>query len=186
MAKPTNGGGDPKPVSKLTPQQMMDWNRLLDHIKSKGYEGSTVLDHDKTLGQKLFQEFAQKNPGVSITYDNVADVQNEMQRLRDTSQDYAKKKGLPDAASIMSNVSKVDGFLGSKTSQFRFPVMEKQRLYNNVLRGTSNMGVVDGDLRNARGITAMQKLPKGVETWKSNDGGMYYTDPKTGDAVKLQ
>jgi hypothetical protein len=187
MAKPTNdGGGDPKTVSKLTPQQMMDWNRLLDHIKSRGYEGSPVLDHDKALSQQLFQEFAQKNPGTSITYQNVADVQNEMQRLKDAAQGFAQRRGDKGAAAIMSNVSKVDGFLGSKTSQFRFPNMEEKNFHNNVLRGTSNLGLVNGNLQPTGALAAMKQIPKGAQTWQSNDGGTYYTDPKSGDAVRLK
>lgn len=186
---------DPKKNPSLTPQQMQEWNSLLDHIKSRGYEGSEQLDHDKKLGESLFNEWKQKNPGATIDYGAVKSVQGEMQKLRDNAQGFAARHNDPNAKNIMSNVSKIDGFLGSKTSQFRFPQMSVNDLHNNALVGSANLGLVNSNLQPtgaAAKLAAMKRTPPPnakLEALYDNAGnktGMGYTDPTTGDVVRVQ
>lgn len=204
ISKTIDPGDDPKkketatvstsPTPPLTPQQMQEWNSLLDHIKSKGYEGSEQLDHDKKLGESLFNEWKQKNPQATINYDVVKTVQGHMQKLRDSAQDFAARHNDPNAKNIMSNVSKVDGFLGSKTSQFRFPQMTMNELQNNNLVSSTNLGLVNSNLQPtgaAAKLGAMRKIPPNAKLEKLYDNagnatGMGYTDPSSGDIIRVQ
>lgn len=180
--KPIGGGGDdPKP---LTPQQMREWNLLLDHIKAKGYEGSDKLDKDKSLSKALFDDFKKSNPNVSITYDIVPAVQSEMQKLKDSTQAFLQRRGDPNATKVMANVSKVDGFLGSKTSQFRFPEMKEAVYKNDNLVSNSNLGLVNSGLKPTGVMAVKKKLPVGAKLEKMQDG--YYYQDDNGDLVKYE
>lgn len=171
----------------LTPKKMSEWNRLLDFLKQKGYEGSTKLDKDKALGQSLFNEFKKANPGTSITYDIVPTVQREMEKLKESAQSFAERHKDPNAKQVMSGISKVDGFLGSKTSQFRFPEMTETSLHNGQVVSTANLGLVKGGLQptGITGSATKKPLPRGV-TLQRVDGEDYYTDPSTGYLVKYE
>lgn len=177
---------DPGDNEKLTPQKMQEWNKLLDFIKSKGHEGSTKLDKDKTLGQSLFNEFKKANPNTTITYDIVPTVQREMERLKESAQSFAERHKDPNAKKVMSGISKVDGFLGSRTSQFRFPEMTETTKLNGRVVSSANLGLVKGGLQ-PTGITggAKKPLPRGVEL-KRVDGEDWYTDPMTGYLTKYE
>lgn len=179
-------GSDDDPKT-LTPQKMSEWNKLLDFLKQKGYEGSTKLDKDKALGQTLFNEFKKSNPSTTITYDIVPTVQREMEKLKDSAQSFAERHKDPNAKQVMSGISKVDGFLGSKTSQFRFPEMTETALHNGQVVSSANLGLVKGGLQptGITGSTTKQSLPRGVTLIKADDGD-YYTDPSTGYLVKYQ
>lgn len=184
------GGGD-EPDNTLTPQKMKEWNQFLDFIKTKGYEGSEKLDHDKALGQSLFNEFKKNNPNVSISYDIVTPVQTEMQKLKESAQSFAERRKDPNAKQIMANVSKVDGFLGSKTSQFRFPDMTLNQVRNNNLVGSTNLGLVKSGLQpTGAAATVVKPIPKGVELEdlydaQGNKTGKGYTDPSSGDVIRV-
>jgi len=196
MLKVSKSGGDPTPSTPLTPQQMMEWNSLLDHIKSRGFEGSEKLDHDKTLGQSLFNEWKAKNPGATIDYNAVKTVQGEMQKLRDQAQGFAARKNDPNAKNIMANVSPVDGFLGSKTSQFRFPNMVLNQEKNGNLVSSNNLGLLNGNFKptgagSSSIMGAVKPIPKGVKVEILYDStgkptGQGYTDPVSGDIVRVQ
>jgi hypothetical protein len=187
--RPANGGGgdEKKAAPALTPQNMSDWNRFLDFVKQKGYEGSKELDTNEPLAKSLFDQYRKVNPNTTISYDIVPAVQMEMQKLRNNAQAFAQRRGAKDASNIMSGVSKVDGFFGSRTSQFRFPEMVQNNFHNNALKSTTNLGLVDGNITPVGNpVNALRRMPKGVQPWKSNDGKLYYTDPQTGDAVPYQ
>lgn len=170
---------------ELTPQKMKEWNQLLDFIKTKGYEGSTKLDKDKALSQQLFNEFKKANPQTSITYDIVPVVQREMEKLKQSAQGFAARRDDPNAKNIMSNISKVDGFLGSKTSQFRFPAMQEVVKHNDVTVQNKNLGLVKGDLTpvGPGGINLLRTPPKGAKIEKLK-GGDFYTD-ENGDLRRI-
>lgn len=180
------GGG-----RRLQPQQMQEWNQFLDFVKTKGYEGSEDLNkRNKNLGQSLFNEFKTANPNVSINYDIVPDVQNEMQLLKGSTQDFFKRKNLPGAETIMEGISPVDGWFGSKTSQFRFPEATLVTKNNGQVVGQSNLGLVDSTLQATGAPSTLKTLPKGVkieplydETGKEYGKG--YTDA-SGDIIQLQ
>lgn len=140
-------GDDPQPKRRLSPKEMQEWNAFLQFTKQKGYEGSPELNkRDKGLGAQLFAEFKKSNPNVSIGYDIVPLVQNEMQELRKSTQSFLKRRNDPSADKVMSGISPVDGWFGSQTSQYRFPVMEQENYHNDQLVGKQNLGLVDASL----------------------------------------
>lgn len=184
------GGGD-EPKEKLTPQKMKEWNMFIDWMKTKGHSGSTKLDKDKTLGQSLFNQFKKDNPSTTITYDIVPAVQTEFQRLKNDAQNFAARRNDPNAKNIMSNVSKVDGFLGSQTSQFSFPDMVEKEYKNDALVGANNLGLVKGGLQptGVVGNSVRKAMPSGVKLEplyddKGKQTGMGYTD-ENGDLIKV-
>lgn len=181
-------GPDPKPKS-LTPQQMGDWNKFLDFVKAKGYEGSAELDKkDKNLGQSLFNEFKKANPKTSIDYSIVPSVQTEMQKLKTNTQSFLERRNDPNAKSVMSGVSKVDGWMGSKTSQYRFPDIEEKNYHNGNLVSSQNLGLVNGDWKPV-GLTGSvnqsKPLPPNAKLEKMSDGRLYYEN-SDGDLVLYQ
>lgn len=186
--KTNPGGGDPTTPQPLTPQQMREWNMFIDFLQKKGIAGSKDLDSkNKNLGANLFEQFRKEVPGVTITYDIVKPVQTEMQKLKDAAQSFAARRGDLNASNIMSGVSKVDGWLGSRTSQFKFPEMTENQLHNNQLVASNNLGLLGGGLKPA-GATAMLKkptIPTNAKIEKLQDG-YYYQDESTGDLVKVR
>ena len=211
--KQTGGPADgPKPgqiqVRRLQPTEMQQWNQFLDFVKEQGYEGSPELNtKNKNLGSSLFEKFKSSNPGISINYDIVPSVQAELQVLRDNAQSFAKRRNDPNAENLMANTSPVDGWFGSKTSQYRFPSLTTNTFKDGTLVESSDLGLVDSNLKptgvgkidrwNPNSLkrnpnqNRVTKLPDGVraETLYDENGqpkGMGYTDPKTGDIVELQ
>jgi hypothetical protein len=67
--------------------------------------------------------------------------------LQKSAQDFAKRKGDPNASKIFTGISKPDGWFGSKTSQQYFPSMIDKTVHNGVTTKVENKGLVDGKLR---------------------------------------
>jgi hypothetical protein len=112
----------------LSNGQRQEWNSFLNYLKQKGVQGSTALDdRDTGLGQKLMEEYRTQNPHFSLTYDQVPQVQQDLQNYRQQliQKWKANPKTAPDVkdeSEIMGGISPVDGWLGSKTSSYRYPV----------------------------------------------------------------
>lgn len=112
--------------SPLSNEQKTHWNLFQDYLKRVGYAGSPKLDdRTMTLGQGLLNKFNQANPGSQIRYEDVPRIQAELQAYRQQLVDQWKKNpAVTDAkteAEILPGLSPVDGWLGSKTSSFKFP-----------------------------------------------------------------
>src|SRR5438876_4000160 len=106
--------GEPK---DLSPAQRMEWNNYVNFLEEKGYKGSPLLDKKETgLAKSLFDEYTQMNPGTPLKYEDIKSVQLEMQKLKDSAQALAKRQGYKNAKNIMTGVSDVDGWPGSKTT----------------------------------------------------------------------
>ncbi|HEY9664876.1 MAG TPA: hypothetical protein V6C65_41075, partial [Allocoleopsis sp.] len=202
--------GDPDPndpkfkIRTLKPEEMSQWNQYLDFVKSKGYEGSAELNvRNKKMGENLFNEFKKANPNVTIGYDIVPSVQAEMVKLRDQAQSFARRRNDPNADKIMSNISAVDGWFGSQTSQFRFPSMTYQEYNNGQLVRNEDQGLVNGNMQtvgatyNAPPAAAPAQpapgtmnqygkpVPPGATIERMQDG-YYYQDPQNGEWVKVK
>lgn len=170
------GGAPQFKTRKLSPSEMGQWNGYLDFVKSKGFEGSEELNSkDKNLGASLFQQYKQSNPGVTIGYDIVPSVQQEMQNLKATSQDFAQRHNVPGADKVMSGVSPVDNWFGSKTSQFRFP-----NVVSNTSGKTVDHGLVNSQWETTSGQNKKPIIPPGAQTEKMSDGKTYYMDSDGG------
>lgn len=175
---------------RLNPNEMQEWNSYLDFVKTQGYEGSSDLDiKDKKLGENLFNQFKTNNPNTSINYDIVPRVQQELTYLRDQAQGFAKRRNDPNADQIMSGISPVDGWFGSKTSQFRFPSMTVNTVNNGNLVSSQNQGLLNGSFQTQSFNTPVTKvgnkpIPQGVKIEKLKDG-YFYEDPNSGDLVEL-
>jgi len=108
--------------------QRMQWNSFLDYLKQKGMQGNPALDNrDTGLGQKLMEEYRAQNPHFTLTYDQVPAVQSDLQNYRQSliQKWKANPAAAPDVKSedeIMGGISPVDGWLGSRTSSYRYPV----------------------------------------------------------------
>ena len=133
--KPIDGG-----VAPLTPQQKMQWNGFIDFLDKQGVKGHPDLDaKDKNLGQYYFQKYQSQNPNLGITYQDVPRVQQGLQDYRNqVLQQWKAGKadlgGLKDESNFMPGISKVDGWMGSKTSTYKFP----QAILNNQVVGLAD------------------------------------------------
>lgn len=116
-----------QPPPGLTPQKRLQWNMFLDYLDKQGLKGSPLLDQkDKNLGQFHFQKFASLNPGLALTYNDVPVVQQELQDYRTNlvnqwKSGKAKIDSIKSEDEIMPNLSQADGWLGSKTSSYKYP-----------------------------------------------------------------
>lgn len=111
-----SGGGD-EPPKPLTPQQRKEWNAYVDYVDKRGYKGSPLLDKRETgLATSLFNEFKKQNPNTTISLNDIASVQTEMQNLAKAAQAFEARRGNPNATAVMSGTSKVDSWPGSKTT----------------------------------------------------------------------
>lgn len=113
----------------LSNGQRQEWNSFLDYLQKRGVKGNPALDNrDTGLGQKLMEEYRAQNPHFSLTYDQVPQVQQDLQDYRNSLvQQYKSGKAAvtPDIKSaddIMPDLSPADGWLGSKTSSHKYPV----------------------------------------------------------------
>lgn len=183
-------GDDPKPVTprQLKPEELTQWNQFLDYVKAKGYEGSEELNNrSKALGESLFNDFRKENKNITIGYDIVPHVQTEMTKLRDNARDFAKRHNQAGWEKIMEGISPVDGWFGSKTSQYRFPNMMYNEFRNDSLVKSENIGLVDGSLKSGKKVPATitgKKIPANAKIEKLEDG-YYYEDEQTGDLIKV-
>lgn len=111
----------------LTPEQRQQWNDFIDYMDKSGYKGSPQLDNRNTsLGNSLIEQYRKTNPNFTLTYDNIRDVQQDLQDYRTTMVDKYKKgkvvvDGVKSEDDIMPGLSDVDGWLGSKTSSWKYP-----------------------------------------------------------------
>lgn len=187
--KAVGGGDDPK-APPLSPQQMSDWNRYVDWLEKKGYKGSKELDKKETgLARKLLEDFRKETPDVTITYEDVPKVQSEMQKLADAARSFETRRGNPNASKIMSGVSKLDGWPGSRTTAFRFPDMMQQQFQNGALVEQKELGLVNSALKPTGVLQVMKDnpnravVPGGKQLEKMGDGNWYYTNAQ-GDLVR--
>lgn len=123
---PGEDGGTPAPA-KLSVAQKQNWNNFIDYLDKAGYKGSTDLDNrDTNLGKNLLAKYNAANPNGQINYTDVPAVQSELQNYRQSLIDkWRAGKAVPDGIKsedeLMPGLSKIDGWLGSKTSSYKFP-----------------------------------------------------------------
>lgn len=120
------GPGDLSPAA-LPIEKKQNWNNFIDYLDKAGYKGSTALDNrDTNLGKTLLAKYNTIYPKQAVSYDDVPSVQNELQNYRQSlinkwKAGKASSDGVKNEDDIMPGLSKVDGWLGSKTSSYRFP-----------------------------------------------------------------
>lgn len=174
-------------IREVTPQERNEWNDFLSFVEQKGYKGSKELDKgsDK-LARSLFAEYKTLHPETTLDYSIVASVQKDMQDLRENVQAFAKRRNDPNAENLMKNISKIDGWFGSQTSQYGYPQMVLTTYHNDALVGSENLGVVDKNMNPEKKSTIQktQKIPKGAKVEKLKDGDYY--ENEDGDLVKIR
>jgi hypothetical protein len=123
LATPTDG----TPHAPLTNEEKQYWNGFVDYLDKQGYKGSTALDNrNMSLGQNLLKKYNEMRPSNAVKYEDIARVQADLQNYRANLVDQWKKgKAQSDQVKtendIMPGLSKVDNWLGSKTSSYKFP-----------------------------------------------------------------
>lgn len=121
----SDGPGD-KPKA-ITNDKKVAWNSFIDYLDKNGYKGSAALDNrDTNLGKSLLAKFNATNPNSQLSYDDVPVVQSALQDYRQGlvnkwKAGTAGAEDIKSADDIMPGLSPVDGWLGSKTSSYRFP-----------------------------------------------------------------
>lgn len=140
----------------LSNEQKQQWNAYIDYLDKRGMKGSPALDNrDTGLSQQLFNEYKTQNPHFSLTYDQVPQVQQDLQDYR--GQLVNKWKANPaiadvkSADEIMPNLSDVDGWLGSKTSAHKYPVAVLNNNGTQQNYGT-NIAAYDAAMANMKNI----------------------------------
>lgn len=179
---------DPSPKD-LTPQQRKEWNQYVDWIAAKGMKGSPLLDRGDT-GLQYFNQFLKENPSVTLRPEHIKAIQQEVEGIAQKTRDLEARRGNPNAQNVMTGTSKFDGIPGSKTTSFKIPEMDVKSYHNNALVGVKNLGLVNSQLQPAAQQYGAQ-LPKGVKPEPLYDSagkltGYGYTDPKSGDVIRLR
>jgi hypothetical protein len=163
--KQMGGVADPRHPSD---QLKQDWNSFVGYMKTKGYAGSKDLDNqDTNMGKEYLSRYLKENPKSTLSYDSVGTIQQSLQDYRkDAWQRVQDKKAVSDAKSydeFMPNLSQVDGWLGSKTSQAMFPSV----IYNG-----KNMGLSDANkFSQEQALAANRHFQYGGSNYGSFYGG---------------
>ena len=111
----------------LTNDMKSQWNGLIDYLDKRGYKGSPDLDNrDTRLGERLMNEYKAQNPHFTLTYDQIPVIQQGLQDYRTEALKKIKSggatvDGLKDDSEFMAGLSPSDGWLGSKTSSWKYP-----------------------------------------------------------------
>ena len=151
-------GGDTKPTyAPLSIPERENWNKFIDFVDSKGLKGHPSLDkRDQSVGMGLIQQYNQLNPKAPIDPNYVPRVQADLQNYRtNVVNQWKAGKIVPQAgqvirteADIMPNISPIDGWLGSRTSSYKYPAASA----NNSDGTVTNYGVNTEKFDKDRGI----------------------------------
>lgn len=115
--------------NSISVEDLQNWNRFQDFVKSKNMSGSKDLDvRDKKLGNQLIEAYNYYNPKNKINPDDVKKIQTELKtNYRGWLVDAMKKgyyvapKGAgEDYSNFMKNLSQEDNWYGSITSKYSF------------------------------------------------------------------
>lgn len=125
MTPPDNYGEPDKP---LTPQDKAKWNKFVGFVEANHMKGNPILDQrNKQVGMSLLQKFNLANPKDALPTDIIPKVQQSLQDYRTNLVNQWKAgkvapiDGVKTEDDIMSGISKVDGWPGTKTLASRFP-----------------------------------------------------------------
>lgn len=138
----------------VTPQNMQDWNSFIDYLEKEGYKGNADLDiRDKNLSSSLLTQYNKLNPKSTLNYNMVPAFQQEFVNYRQkviddfrtgkagisglTKDNYSSVVG-EDFSGFWPEISRVDNWLGSKTSKWKFPT-----LYIHTRNAQSNLAQVE-------------------------------------------
>lgn len=119
-------------ITAVPEVQQQFWNGFVDFVAVKGYYKSDELDRrDKTISSDLWSDY---NEACHTTYDYtsfVKMVQIEILNYREQSlalihSGRAKFDG--DDGDFMANLSKPDGWAGSKTTSWKFPYVRSRTI----------------------------------------------------------
>lgn len=145
----------PMPVSN---GQKAEWNSFLDYLKQRGMQGNAALDNRNTnLGQKLMEEYRSQNPHFTLTYDQVPQIQADLQSYRQgllqkwRAGKASPMEGMANENQLMPNLSAVDGWLGSKTSSYKFPNASLTNSDGSVQNFGVNTGAYDAAIAKIKG-----------------------------------
>lgn len=121
----------PKGYKPSTPKERENWNGFLVHLKNLGLYGSKDLDvKDQSLGMKHLEEYNKNFPDKAVSPEFIPTAQYEAELIRKKG----KFPGLTDEQSAElhtkylpqkykdQQISGVDGWLGSLTSQQGYPL----------------------------------------------------------------
>lgn len=177
---------------EITPKQVEDWNAFVDFVAKSNYQGNPELDvRGKGLAKELFDAFKEQHPGVSFDItdeDFIASVQYEMQKLKVGVQNFAERRNDPNAKTKMEGVSKIDGWPGSRTTQFKYPKIVEEDYVDGNLVARIDHGYVDADMVTTREIHTKGgvNIPKGAKLEQMSDGFYYFQDSDSGDWVRVR
>lgn len=138
---------DPKALPIEKKQQ---WNQFIDFLDKNGYKGNPQLDDRSTgLGEMLMAKYKKLNPNVTLNYSDVPLIQGELQNYRQGivskwRQNPAIAPGVKSEDEIMPGLSQADGWLGSKTSSYKYPSAVLTDQSGNVVKDYGvNTGLYD-------------------------------------------
>lgn len=102
------------------------WNKFLDFVEANKMKGSPLLDQrNKSVGMTLLQKFNMNNPKDALPLDIIPKVQQSLQDYRNNLVNQWKagkmQADIKSPDEIMSGISPVDGWPGTKTLSSRFP-----------------------------------------------------------------
>lgn len=122
--------GQPVPPSKpLSNDERTRWNAFIDYVKGQGMQNHPSLDQrNKQIGNALLQKFNYTNPSQALPMDVVPRVQQDLQSYRQNliqqwkAGKTAPIEGVKSENDIMSGISPVDSWPGTKTLSNKYPV----------------------------------------------------------------
>lgn len=104
------------------------WNNFIDYLDKTGNKGNALLDdRNENMGMQLMNAYKRQHPDFSLNYDDVKQVQQDLQDYRGAlvnnwKNGTAKVNNVNNESDIMPGLSPVDGWLGKQTSSHKYPI----------------------------------------------------------------
>lgn len=114
-------GGDGDPT--VDDNVRGEWNKFVDWMAAKGVKGKPELDTNQ-LGFKYLDDYIKENPNTVLSRELVLPIQREFQTYRTKALENIKAgKAKFDGTEeqFMPGLSKLDGYPGQFTTNYKFP-----------------------------------------------------------------
>lgn len=186
IVKSTTTTVAPAKVSGVTESEQDLWNGFVDYVDQKGYKGSTELDNrNQNLSRSLWNDYS-RSIGSELKYDEfiprvqtsiedyrnraIERIKNGQATLNNYSTDEVNSQDFDWDKNFMKDLSVVDGWAGSKTTSWKFPVnMTKAKQVRMNKDGGAINVIVEGklhahkhDMKSIEGLENAKITHKGV------------------------
>lgn len=109
---------------EITPDQRNNWNDFINYSKQQPGYGGEQMNHNSEQGQNILSGYNSMYPNKAINPNMVQSFQQDFQNIQNGSNNIFGSAGSRATKRIPGGVSKVDNYIGTKTSAQQYPNVE--------------------------------------------------------------